>query len=112
MLSTLTSLNRSQSSFIHSFIWFLIFTFTLASMPHFEFLFPFRLHLFSEAQAAESSEEAPVEVPVEEIPPSTESSTEESSLPLLSSSPPSVTQIESTEQIESTLLFEAQESQK
>ena len=38
-----------------NFIWFLIFTFTLYSIPHFEFLFPYKFHLFfHEAQAAEA----------------------------------------------------------
>ena len=39
-----------------TFIWFLIFTFTLSTVPHFEFLFPIRLHFFSKAMAAEDAE--------------------------------------------------------
>ncbi len=36
-----------------SFIWFLIFTFTLYSIPSFEYLLPYKIHLFfSEAEAA------------------------------------------------------------
>ena len=38
----------------HNFIWFLIFTFTLYCIPHFDLLLPYELHLsFSEAQAAD-----------------------------------------------------------
>ncbi len=38
-----------------SFIWFLIFTFTLYSIPSFEYLLPYKIHLFfSEAEAADT----------------------------------------------------------
>jgi len=48
MLSTFTTRFRN-------FIWFLIFTFTLYSMPHFDLLFPYKFHLFfPESQAAET----------------------------------------------------------
>ena len=48
MLSSFTTRFRN-------FIWFLIFTFTLYSMPHFELLFPYKIHLFfPEAQAVET----------------------------------------------------------
>jgi hypothetical protein len=37
-----------------SLIWFVIFTFTLYSLPHFGLILPFKIHLdFSEATAAE-----------------------------------------------------------
>lgn len=48
MLSSFTTRFRK-------FIWFLIFTFTLYSIPHFEILLPYKIHLFfSEAEAAET----------------------------------------------------------
>jgi len=39
-----------------NFIWFLIFTFTLYCMPHFELIFPYEIHFhLAEAEAAESN---------------------------------------------------------
>ena len=49
-----------------SFMIFIIFTFTLSSMPQIESLLACKLPLFySEAQAAETQEETPVESQVE-----------------------------------------------
>jgi len=80
MLSTFTIRFRSV-------IWFLIFTFTLSTMPHLEMLIPYRIHFFSsEAYAAEDPPEtAPAEPPAgipAEPPPETsekEASPEDSS---------------------------------
>jgi hypothetical protein len=60
MLSSFPSRHRD-------FIWFLIFTFALYSMPHLELLFPYKLGLFvNQAEAAEASEASD---PKEEEPP-------------------------------------------
>ncbi|OGP77592.1 MAG: hypothetical protein A2V86_17690, partial [Deltaproteobacteria bacterium RBG_16_49_23] len=51
----------------HDFIWFLIFTFTLSSMPHLELLFPYRFHFHppkaeaAEAQTTDSQADSPQE---------------------------------------------------
>ena len=43
----------------HNFIWFLIFTFTLYTMPYLETLLPYEVNLsFPEAEAAEAQQEA------------------------------------------------------
>ncbi len=65
MLSTFTTRFRS-------FIWFLIFSFTLYSMPHLELLFPYKIYLFhseagaSEAQVVEPQGSLPQELAPEE----------------------------------------------
>jgi len=62
-------------------IWFLIFTFSLYSMPHLELIIPLKLHLFfTPAEASETLQELP-----------TQNQSQASSMPdeLLSTPPPS-----------------------
>jgi len=68
-----------------NFIWFLIFTFMLYSMPHLEALFPFKIYLFiPEAGAAETQEETHKEAPDKQDPPEEISNKKQPAVPTAS----------------------------
>jgi RHS repeat-associated protein len=57
MLSTLTSANRHP--LVREFVWFVIFAFTISSMPHLDFLFPLKIRFLPEAEAGTLEETLP-----------------------------------------------------
>jgi|GEM_PF-5583898 len=105
----------------HNFIWFLIFTFTLYTMPYLESLLPYEINLsFPEVEAAETQpppetknievqEETPLEPEESEASSSEEATTSESSSSITSSTysiTSEYTETESLDQIKSDILLE------